>query len=75
MSNMRQFQQDRPVCPHCEYKMTHDDMHSCCGDIDLYALAADEDREAVKCPSCDLEYWVAGGYTPHYTTAAAEEDL
>lgn len=68
------FEQPRPVCPHCGHAFTTDDMLDA-GDVDLFALAPREDREAITCPSCDKEFWVKGGYEPHYTSAFAEEDL
>lgn len=65
----------RPVCPHCGHTFTIDDMIDTVAKVDLFALAPKEEREAVTCPSCDLEFWVQGGYSPHYTSAFAEEDL
>ena len=44
-------------------------------DFDAFALATNEGREAMTCPACDQEFWVQGGYIPHYTTAFAEELL
>lgn len=68
------FEQPRPVCPHCGRPLSMDDMLEAKG-VDLFALATAEGREAITCPSCGDEFWVKGGYTPHYTTAFAEEDL
>jgi len=34
-----------------------------------------EGSTTVKCPLCDAEYWVKGGYVPHYTSAFSEEEL
>jgi hypothetical protein len=62
-----------PVCPGCGYTLTTDDMLD--SKHDLFALAPNETREAIKCPSCDAEFWVQGGYQPHYTSSFAEEDL
>ena len=66
-----------PKCPHCGHAMDADEM--CYGkptcDEDLFDLAASEGRTVIECPSCDMQYWVQGGYTPHYTSAFAEEDL
>jgi uncharacterized protein with PIN domain len=42
---------------------------------DLFALAPAEDRAVIECPVCDKQYWVQGGYTPHYTSAASEDEL
>jgi hypothetical protein len=42
---------------------------------DLFGLAPDEGSAAITCPACDQEYWVKGGYQPHYTSALAEELL
>jgi len=67
-----------PTCPHCEYVMTSDDMvdgSTSFADDDLFALAVDENRTVVACPSCDAAYWVKGGYTPFYTSAVSEELL
>ena len=63
-----------PTCPHCRHTMDIEDMQSCV-DVDLFALAPAEDRTSIKCPACDLEYWVQGGYQPHYTSAFSEELL
>lgn len=68
------FQTDRPTCPNCGYMLTHDDMIDS-QDDDLFAIAPNEERAAIKCPQCDAEFWVKGGYTPHYTSAFAEEEL
>lgn len=67
------FQTKHPTCPHCGHELSHDEMHD--ATVDLYALAPDEGRECIECPVCDKEYWVQGGYVPHYTSAAAEELL
>ena len=40
-----------------------------------HKLDTNEGREAMTCPACDQEFWVQGGYIPHYTTAFAEELL
>ena len=63
-----------PTCPHCCHAMTTDEMVEY-RDVSLFDLAHQELREAIKCPACDLEYWVQGGYVPTYTSAYAEEDL
>jgi hypothetical protein len=62
-----------PTCPHCAHMLNADEM-SCSGS-DLWAIAPDEDSAVVECPICDKEYWVKGGYTPHYTSAFSEEEL
>lgn len=67
-------EQRRPVCPHCGYMLDELDMPGIT-DYDIYALAAEEDTNVIECPQCDKEYWVRGGYNPHYTTAFAEEQL
>lgn len=66
-----------PTCPHCGHELDHDEMHISFGasTSDLYALAPDEDEAVVKCPRCDKEYAVKGGYTPHYTSAFSIEEL
>lgn len=67
------FQQRTPTCPHCGYAMDDDDMVD--ADDDLFAAAVDEQRLPATCPSCDAQYWLLGGYRPHYTTAFSEEEL
>lgn len=63
-----------PVCPHCGHAMNMDDMQSV--EMDgFFDLAPEENHAAITCPSCDAEYWVLGGYTPHYTTALCEDQL
>lgn len=67
-----------PVCPHCGYTLDHDDMcdaptGSC--QQNLFDIAPAEETTATECPICDSEFWVKGGYRPHYTTAFAEEEL
>ena len=69
-------QQPTPTCPHCGHAMDHDDMLSTVNPgVDLFALAPREDTECITCPSCDQDYWVHGGYRPHYTTAFSQEEL
>lgn len=63
-----------PKCPHCGHEMTHDEMYYG-GDVDLFALAPQEDSTVIECPVCDKQYWVKGGYVPQYTSAFAEEDM
>ena len=71
------YKTSAPTCPHCGHAMDTDEMlygkPTC--ESDLFALAPDEGRAVIKCPRCDTEYWVQGGYTPHYTSAAGEEEL
>jgi uncharacterized C2H2 Zn-finger protein len=66
-----------PICPHCGHVMDTDEMSygapTC--DADLFALAPNEDQAVIKCPSCDAEFWVQGGYTPHYTSAFSWEEF
>lgn len=71
------FQQPTPTCPHCDHAMDTDEMQygsPTCSE-DLFGLASDEGSAAITCPACDQEYWVKGGYRPHYTSALAEELL
>ena len=68
-------EQDRPTCPHCGYALNDDDMGSGFCEISLWNMAPQEDTATVTCPQCDKEYWVRGGYRPHYTSAFAEELL
>lgn len=69
-------QQTTPTCPHCGHALHYDEMQtSDVTDADLFALAAEEGTATICCPVCDTEYWVKGGYQPHYTSSAAEEDL
>lgn len=70
------------VCPHCGHEMTDDEMganHYAVGSDgdDLWALAPEEGRTKVVCPSvlCEKPYYVQGGYVPQYTTAIDEDDL
>lgn len=71
------FRKPHPTCPHCNHEMDHDEMHysapTC--DEDLYALAPYEGTAVIECPSCDKQYVVQGGYTPHYTSAFSHEEL
>lgn len=69
-------QQLTPTCPHCAHAMNAEEMSwSTTSDDDLFVAAPYENHVCVTCPACDLQYWVKGGYTPHYTSAFAEEDL
>ena len=68
--------QPTPVCPHCGHVMNTDEMQNDYGhSVDLFALAPMEDTAVIKCPVCDEEYCVKGGYTPHYTSAFTEDEL
>ncbi len=62
-----------PTCPHCKWQFTDDEMQA--SELDLYKFATDEDTAELKCPSCDQMFWLRGDYTPHYHSAAKEEDL
>jgi hypothetical protein len=62
-----------PTCPTCNYEMTHDDATGL--DVDLYALAPDEGRTEIECPSCGVTYYCQGAYVPTYTTALDEDQL
>lgn len=53
--------------------MTPDDMVD--NPYPLYDLAHNEGCTTANCPSCDLTFWVQGGYSPHFSTAFAEELL
>ena len=63
-----------PICPHCEHEMDTEEMLSE-SSVDLFALAPQEAAAAIHCPACGHEFWVQGGYTPHYDTAISEEEL
>lgn len=45
------------------------------GEDDLFALAPNEGRATINCPSCGVEYHIQGGYIPTYTTALDEDQL
>lgn len=60
-------------CPHCLHKFDKDDMDSC--SVDLLDLAHSEGTAEIECPICDQEFVVRGGYTPHYSSAFAQELL
>lgn len=64
-----------PICPHCEHKFNSDEMTMDYHEICLFGLAHAEDRAAIKCPVCDQEFWIQGGWNPEYTSVLAEEDL
>lgn len=75
--NINTYETDRPTCPHCGHMLDTDEMnygHPTC-DEDLWALAPGEGTAVVECPACDQQYWVRGGYRPHYTSAFSEEEL
>ena len=63
-----------PRCPYCGHEMDIDDMLAC-PDADLFRITTDEESACINCPSCDAEFWVAGGYTPHYHCAKTEDEL
>lgn len=69
------FQKPKPTCPHCGYALDTEDMNSGFSEADLWAAAPDEMTATIKCPSCDQEYAVRGGYVPHYTSAFSEDEL
>jgi len=69
------FQRSRPTCPHCGHMMTTDEMVDYDGDEDLFAMAPDEHTDSIECPRCKRDYWVRGGFKPHYTSAATEDEL
>lgn len=68
---------NRVVCPHCDHRFTLDEMVSVdtvdCGF--LYELAHKEEIGAIKCPVCDQEFWVKGGWNPEFYTSFSEEEL
>ena len=67
------YQQHTPTCPHCGHAMTYDEMIA--ASVDLFGLVPREESEAIECPVCDKEFWVKGGYNPHYTSAFSYEEL
>lgn len=67
-------QRPGPTCPGCGHEMDDEDMLSC-HDADLFDLAQEEGTACIMCPICDAEYWVQGGYMPHYTSAFCEDQL
>lgn len=71
------FRTPHPTCPHCGHEMDTDEMlygkPTC--EEDLFALAPNEGTAVIECPSCDKQYWVKGGYRPHYSSAFSEEEL
>lgn len=75
MSGINTFETDLPTCPHCGHMLDGDDMLSGFSDQDLFALAPDEGSAEIKCPQCDKEYAVRGGYRPHYTSAFSLDEL
>lgn len=66
---------EKPVvtCPHCDHEFTSDEMNE--SDVDLWALAPNEETTPLQCPACDSDFFVKGGYKPLYSTAFAEELL
>lgn len=62
-----------PTCPHCDHAMEFEEMTL--NNQDLFTAAPKEESLCIQCPSCDQDYWIQGGYTPHYTSAVAEELL
>lgn len=67
--------EEAPTCPvpSCGYSLTIDDMMG--HDPDLFALAPDEGRTTIVCPSCGVTYHCQGWYRPRYTTALDEREL
>lgn len=64
---------DSPTCPTCNYAMNSDDMNA--NSEDLWAIAPNEERVVIECPSCGIEYHCQGGYKPEYTSALSEDEL
>jgi hypothetical protein len=64
-----------PVCPHCGHQLDDDEMNA--DPEDLWALAPDEGRAEIVCPSgqCGKTFHAQGSYRPLYTTAINEDDL
>jgi len=71
--NFNVYKTGTPTCPHCLHAMLPDDMLA--QDVDVFAMAPQEERHPLKCPACDKEFWCEGGYSPHYTSAFSEEEL
>ena len=67
------YKKQQVCCPHCDHEFNADEMASC--DVDLFALAPNEETACIECPVCDCEFWVKGSYKPEYSTAFAEELL
>lgn len=67
----------RPMCPKCDHMLTIEDMNDATPDVDLWALAPNEDQAEITCPdaACGTKFHVRGGYIPEYTTALDEDDL
>lgn len=74
MAAQETFRRPAPTCPHCGHELNDEEMGFASQD-DLWRLAIEDGAAVVECPICDQEYWVKGGYKPHYTSALAEEDL
>lgn len=70
---MIHYEKTTVVCPHCNIDFGVDEMLS--SDIDLYALAPNEEHAEIECPYCDKEFVVHGGYIPTYTTAFSHEEI
>ncbi len=71
------YQKPFPTCPHCGHQMDNDEMQygkpTC--EEDLYALAPNEGHAVIKCPLCDKQYVVLGGYAPHYTSFFSMDEI
>lgn len=68
------YQKSNIECPHCDHQLDHDDMLEV-NNVDLFALAPNEETASITCPACGQAFWVKGGYKPHYSTSFAEELL
>ena len=64
-----------PVCPHCYHAMKPDEMIN--SDVAIFDIAPREEslNDPIVCPACGEEFWVAGGYEPHYTTGLTENEV
>lgn len=68
------FKTPTPICPHCSHVYTIDEILQ--DDlVDIYGIAHAEGLAVIECPVCDQEFFVKGGYNPHFSTAVAEELL
>ena len=59
-------------CPYCEHELTDDEMYS--NEVDLYALAPNEEDAAIDCPNCSEKFTVHGSYKPVYETLPYEDE-
>lgn len=62
---------NKPKCPHCQHTMNDDEMNA--ADIDLWAIAPNEEEADITCPRCDELYLCRGGYLPTYESTTNPE--